>query len=98
VSEIVKFNYLCPLQLNRPANIIITHLHGVVAYVDFLGSVGIPIAWSICDAVAEELAQYGIRRRGLPGDIDRGGGRVVGRCWNGFARGSCKRLSRLRND
>lgn len=71
-----------------------TYLNCIIPNVDFLGIIGVPIARSICDSIAQELTQYGVRRRGLPGDVNRGGGCVVGRCRNGLARGSCKRLSR----
>lgn len=67
-----------------------THLDSVVTYIDFLGIVRTAIAWSICNAIAEKFAQYGIRRGRLPRDVHRGGGRVMGRRRYRFARGRCK--------
>lgn len=67
------------------------HLDGTIADVDLLDVVRVVVPGPVRYPIAEKLAENRFRRRCLPGDIYRGGGRVVcdccyrfsRRCWNG---------------
>lgn len=66
-QKLWKFNYA------ESQNEALAYLHRIVAYIDFLGIVGAAVAWTICYAIAEKLAQNGVGRRRLPRDVHRAG-------------------------
>lgn len=67
-----------------------THLDSAVTDVDLLGVVlGVFVPRAVRDPVAEELAEYRLRRRRFPRDVHRRGGSVVGDRRDRFAGGGC---------
>lgn len=64
-----------------------SYLNGAVPDVDLLDVVRVAVPRPVRDPITEELAEDRVRRRWLPRDVQRRGGRVVGDRGDRFAGG-----------